>query len=324
MQDTLSQHLGRRRFLHLAIGTSSALLLAGCGGGGGGGGDVGSDPVTVVSGGGTATGTAASPPDSDGGTLSPAAAGLNLALTLEYLGAQFYAYAATGTGIAASLTGGIGTQGAVTGGRQASLADPLILQHVQEVADDKLAHVTALRASLGPSAAAQPAIDFGAGGGGAFAVAAQAAGVAFDPFGSDAELLLGALVLEHVVAATYRRAIVGLDEGATLDALNANLAGAIYHGGLVRSLLSAKANGDPALTLKATALFAYMARLDGSDLGDQSLEAASGGSENIVDSDGHAIPFLRDPAQVLKLLYLGSGSGAAGGFLPKGANGVRS
>jgi len=58
-----------------------------------------------------------------GGSGSPAVAQtgptdpeiLNFALNLEYLEATFYAYATTGAGLPASLMGGVGTPGSMSG-----------------------------------------------------------------------------------------------------------------------------------------------------------------------------------------------------------------
>ena len=51
---------------------------------------------------------------------------LNFALNLEYLEAQFYQYAVFGTGLPADLLTGVGTQGAVTGGRAVAFSDPIV------------------------------------------------------------------------------------------------------------------------------------------------------------------------------------------------------
>ncbi|WP_242098494.1 ferritin-like domain-containing protein [Sphingomonas sp. CROZ-RG-20F-R02-07] len=311
----------RRGFLRLAAGFAGTVLLSGCGGG-----DASSDPVPVVS-----SGAGSTPPTTSESTplsLTPEAVSLNLALNLEYLCAQYYSYAVNGTGLASDMVAGIGAQGRVLGGRQASLANTLVAQHAAESATDKLATVVALRGRLGTSAAAQPTIDFTATATSAFSVAAQAAGlvasgVAFDPFASDANFLLSAFLLENAVAATYRREMATMAAGDALQTMTDNLGGAIYHGGLVRTLLSAQANGDAALTLSYTALSAYTAKLDGTDTGDQTLAGTNGDSANIVDSDGHAIPFLRTPTQALNLVYLNRSASTAGGFLPSGTNGVR-
>ena len=70
---------------------------------------------------------------------------LNFALNLEYLEAQFYMYAATGSGLPANLLTGTGTQGAVIGGRKVNFTDPVVSQYAQEIAADEVAHVTFLR-----------------------------------------------------------------------------------------------------------------------------------------------------------------------------------
>ncbi|HSI18836.1 MAG TPA: ferritin-like domain-containing protein, partial [Sphingomonas sp.] len=72
---------------------------------------------------------------------------LNFALQLSYLEAQFYNFAAFGTGLPASqLTAGsaaTGTkvQGDATGARQVTFTDPLVAQYAAEIAQDKAAHV---------------------------------------------------------------------------------------------------------------------------------------------------------------------------------------
>lgn len=122
---------------------------------------------------------------------------LNFALNLEYLEAQFYAFAATGSGLPNSALTGTGTQGAVTGGRQVAFTDPLVAQYAREIAADEAAHVAFLRRAIGATAVAQPAIDIGSSSTGAFSSAARAAGLigagaSFDPYANDENFLLGA------------------------------------------------------------------------------------------------------------------------------------
>jgi hypothetical protein len=102
--------------------------------------------------------------------------------------------------------------------------------------------------------------------------------------------------------------------------LQAHLADAIYHGGLIRALLDARISTDAGMGKALDGASAMLAALDGSDVGDQTLAGASGASSNLLDADGRPIPFTRTNAQVLRTLYL-SGHGI-GGFLPAGDNGV--
>lgn len=300
----------RRRFLRLAISLSTGALLAGCGGGGSG-----SDAVASV------------PPPL---AAAPAAAPLqthplNLALNLAYVGAQYHGFAARGGGMPASLTSGIGQAGTASGARQATFADPLIAGHAAELADDKQAHVVALRGQIGALAAAQPQIDLSTGATSAFAVAAQKAGIVapgsgFDPYADDTGFLIGALLIENAAAATYRTLLAQGGDAATATILQSQLADAIYHGGLIRALLDDRSAADPSVGRTLVGIATMLATIDGTNVGDQTLAGATGPSADILDAGGRPIPFLRAGTQVLKTLYL-SGSGV-GGFLPAGANGV--
>ena len=310
----------RREFIRLTASFSTGLLLAGCAGGGGADGEdvAASEPIVVVPG---PTPTVTPSPLDVAGVSHP----LNLALTLAYVGAQYYGYAARGGGLPAALTGGVGRFGLASGARQASFSDPLVAAYAVELADDKQKHVERLRGQLGAQAAAQPALDLSSGATGAFTTAAQRAGItgsgtAFDPYASDVHFLLGAFLVENTVAATYRTILGQTSDTAVADMLAINLADAIYHGGLIRTLLDDKAATNTAIATALSGASIMLGALDGSNIGDQSLAGASGFSSNLQDSDGRPIPFTRATGQVLKNLYLSDGG--VGGFLPAGVNGV--
>ncbi|MEG3164818.1 ferritin-like domain-containing protein [Sphingomonas sp. PB2P19] len=310
----------RRQFLRMTAGFSAGALLAGCGGGGGGdaaAGDTASAPIVVVP-----APTPASPPPT---LVAEASHPLNLALTLAYVGAQYYGYAARGTGLSSTLTAGIGRAGGATGARQANFSDPLIAAYAAELADDKQRHVERLRTQTGALAAAQPVVDLSGGANGAFSVAARGSGIigagaSFDPYAGDDQFLLGAFLVENAVAATYRTLLGQTDDPAVTDILSTNLADAIYHGGLVRTLLDGRATANPSVAAALTGACTMLSALDGSNVGDQSLTGATGLSSNIQDAEGRPIPFTRATAQVLRSLYLSSSG--IGGFLPAGINGV--
>ncbi|MGP7794986.1 ferritin-like domain-containing protein [Sphingomonas sp. CLY1604] len=170
---------------------------------------------------------------------------LNFALNLEYLEAQFYAYATTGAGLPASLLGGTGTAGTVRGGQQVQFSDPVIARYAREIAADELAHVTYLRNTLGASVAvAQPVIDISVGPGTAFSLAATAAGLiaaggTFNPYASDENFLLGAFLFEDVGVTAYKGAAPLLTK-TYVEAAAGILAVEAYHAATIRSELYRK------------------------------------------------------------------------------------
>lgn len=251
---------------------------------------------------------------------------LNFALNLEYLEAQFYAYAATGMGLPASQLTGTGTQGAVTGGRAVAFTDPIVRQYAKEIAQDEIAHVAFLRTALGASAVAQPAIDIGADPNGAFSSAARAAGLigagqSFDPYVSDENFLLAAYIFEDVGVTAYKGASPLIQNKTFLEAAAGILAVEAYHAGLVRTVLYSKGLATPALRTATDAISGARDSLDGSTDVDQGVTGMNDMS-NIVPTDANGIAFSRSPGDVLNIVYLNPGAVSRGGFYPAGVNGT--
>eukprot|EP00892_Ulva_mutabilis_P002614 jgi/Ulvmu1/12353/UM089_0037.1 len=128
----------------------------------------------------------------------------SLAVTLECLGAEFYSYAAFGEGISEDLRAG---GPASVGGRKANLSSTL-QDIVEEMAEEKTAHVAYLRNVLGDDAPPCPAMDIGP----AFNAAADAAAgmelsPPFDPYRDDTLFLHGAFLLQDVFATAYTGAM---------------------------------------------------------------------------------------------------------------------
>ena len=272
---------------------------------------------------------------------------LNFALNLEYLEAQFYSYAAYGTGLDNSLLSGTGTQGAVRGGRQVTFTDPVVRQYAREIAQDEIAHVKFLRTALGSSAVSQPVIDVSVSATSAFSTAAQAAGLvpagtAFDPYASDEAFLLGAFIFEDVGVTAYKGAAPLLTSKAYLEAAAGLLAVEAYHAAIVRTTLYGKGIATPSLRTSADAISRARDSLDGgganttifgtNDL-DQGISSYSATPinlastqaavtvSNIVPLDSNGVAYSRSASQVLNIVYLNSGAASAGGFFPSGMNG---
>ena len=317
MQAGADRRLERRRFLHFAGASTAAFSLAACGG----------DDNTPPPIGGTPTPTPAPTP------APPAALNdadvLNFALNLEYLEAQFYLFAATGSGLASNLLDGRGTQGQVTGGRQVNFTDPLVAQYAREIASDERAHVAFLRSALGSAAVAQPAIDIGTSPTGAFSSAARAAGLigagqSFDPYANDNNFLLAAYIFEDVGVTAYKGASPLISNKTFLEAAAGILAAEAYHAGLVRTVLYRKGLQAPALIDASEAISNARDSLDGASDLDQGVRPRStpfGEGSNVVPTDANAIAYSRTTGQVLNIAYLTAMSTTGGGFFPNGVNG---
>ncbi|TIH35163.1 ferritin-like domain-containing protein [Subtercola vilae] len=258
----------------------------------------------------TAANAAASTGISDGTIL-------NFALNLEYLEAEFYLRAVTGSGLPNSLTGGKGTLGGVSGGRAVDFKIPAVAAYAKEIAADEKAHVAFLRGALGSAAVARPAIDINA----AFTAAATAAGVitagqTFDPYASDINFLIGAFVFEDVGVTAYKGAAPLITNATYLEAAAGILSVEAYHAGIIRTSLYNQGVDVQGIVNKISAA---RDSLDGPTSDDQGITV--NGVANLVPTDKNGITYSRTPGQVLNIVYLNSASVNKGGFFPAGLNG---
>lgn len=273
---------------------------------------------------------------------------LNFALNLEYLEANFYTLAASGTTIDAAGIGiGAGTSGSgsstVTVKPAGKLACkvpftiPTVQAYALEVALQERTHVTTLRAALGSAAVAQPNLDLY----NSFTTLGNAIGVAnFDPFANDLAFLLGAYIFEDVGVSAYHGAAGSISNKATVLAAAVGIhAVEAYHAGLVRTAIfqidqTATALGAAGTLQTLTQkISATRAMLDGTasatpdDVGIKvttvALEGGSFPAATIVNADANYQGWARTPSQVLRVVYATSSVGvSSGGFFPAGLNGT--
>jgi hypothetical protein len=254
---------------------------------------------------------------------------LNFALNLEYLEAEFYNVAVFGTTLTVAQTTGTGVPGIATGGRKVTFTDPVVAQYAKEIAQDEVAHVNFLRAQLGASAVAQPAIDIGVTPTSAFSNAARAAGLigagaAFDVYANDENFLLGAFIFEDVGVTAYKGAAPLITNKTYLEAAAGILAVEAYHASLIRTVLYAKGVATPSLRTSADAISTARDSLDGTSDLDQGISPTGSGAtamSNIVPLDANGLAFSRTTGQVLNIVYLNKMAVGMGGFFPAGVNG---
>jgi hypothetical protein len=260
---------------------------------------------------------------------------LNFALNLEYLEAEFYLLAATGTGLAPADIGP--NPGIVTGGHKVSFQNSLVKAYAIEIAAEEQLHVQFLRAAitaLGGTPVSRPNIDLHT----SFMTLGAAAGfnADFRPFDNANHFLLGSYIFEDVGVTAYHAAVPLLSTTLLQDKASGIMAVEAYHSGIIRTVLFA--GGFDSQT---AAISNLRATLDGTaggmnvdDRGVGTLQAPSivdcsnslngsltGGLSNPPPGN-NAIAFNRSTTQVLQIVYGSPASPPTPGlFFPQGMNG---
>lgn len=311
-----------------AAGAAGMAALSACGGG-----------SSSSSGGSTAAAGVSPQTDTD-------TAILNFALQLEYLEAQFYSYAANGTGLPDSMLSGTGTRGQLnaTGAQKVPFTDPVVAGYAREIAADEMSHVNFLRSALTTAAVAMPDIDISSTGvfttlavGAKLLTQAQVnAGATFSPYISDNNFLLGAFIFEDVGVTAYKGAAPLLTNKTYLSAAAGILAVEAYHAGLIRTVLYARGVNQAAvvapvgvpnsMVIAATEGISNLRdSVDGSSDDDQGITGSNPGVlatavSNIVPTDANALAFDRTVPNVLNVVYGTNAAVTKGGFFPSGVN----
>jgi hypothetical protein len=301
--ELIRKAVSRRTFMAGAGTAAAAALVAGCN-------------------------NATAPPSSGGGGTTPPPADipdndiLNFALNLEYLEAEFYLYAATGSGLSSADAGtGAGTTKVPAGIAAVPWTNAAFSQYANEIAQDELDHVRFLQKAITGNKGtpvSRPDIDLTF-----FAPLAVAAGITttptFNPFLSTNAFLVGAFVFEDVGVTAYTGAAPMLTSSAILSAAAGIQAVEAYHAAEIRTLLvgGAAAANDQTYVGYANKVSALRGMLGGGN------ETALSISSIVAADTTNAIAFQRTTDQVLHIVYGAAGAGLSkGGFFPSGLNGT--
>ena len=267
---------------------------------------------------------------------------LNFALNLEYLEAEFYLRAATGSGLSATNSGS--ASGTVTGGSKITGLTSTQQNILNEIAYDEQQHVLFLRSALGSAAVSKPNIDLT----NSFNALANAAGIAstFNPFLNFDSFLVGAFIFEDVGVTAYNGAAPLISTAGITAGYLAAAAGIMaveaYHAAYVRTVLTANVVAQGASSYPYFGYANKVATLRGAlgggnetalviPTGTNSATSVVSGSSIVAADSTNAIAFHRTTDQVLHIVYgtFSNTAGAttpaagvkAGGFFPNGLNG---
>ena len=305
MQETLNKFaslgLSRRGFL-AGAGAATAATLVGCG----------SAAVTST------TPTAPTAPTIGDTDI------LNFALNLEYLEAEFYLRAATGSGLAAADGGGATVT--VPSTTKVTFSNGFFQQLAFELAQTELQHVRAIRATitaLGGTPVAAPALDYTD----AFNTVANLGGLGtFNPFASDYSFFIGALTFEEVGVSAYTGAAHLISAQAVLDAAAGIQAAEAYHAGSIRTILAGNAlsSGSSTYLTDYNSILQVLNKLDPNNHTTLLTAGSATTASSVVSADSNAVAFARTTDQVLHIAYgtLPGTYTASGGFFPSGLNGT--
>jgi hypothetical protein len=329
LTELIDKALTRRSFMARSGAAAAAVVVAGCGGS--------STPAPTPTPTPTPTPAPVTLGDSDY---------LNFALNLEYLEAEFYLRAATGSGLSATDTGNATTTVVVPSTTMVPNLTTAQQNYIYEIAQNELDHVRFLRSALGTAAVSRPNLDLM----NSFNAAASAAGIGstFNPFASYEAFLVGAFVFEDVGVTAYHGAAGLLSNTMTgktyLAAAASILAVEAYHAAEIRTLLIADSvatatmtatlvTPNPTYVTYAQQISKLRATLGGGN--ETTLTAlppyaipfvptAYMPASTIVAADStNSIAYSRTTDQVLHIVYAAApGAGVkGGGFFPNGMNG---
>ena len=296
-QSIINRALSRRGFL-AGAGAATAATLVGCGD------DTTSTPTQPV------TPPATSITDNDV---------MNFALNLEYLEAEFYLRAVTGSGVP-TADGGAGSNVAISFTGPVTFSNAFYQEIAVEFAQQELQHIRALRATIsanGGTPISSPSLDYTTG----FNGIATLAGVSgFNPYSSDLNYFIGALSFEDVGVTAYTGAAALITSKDVLNAAAGIQAAEAYHSASMRTLIVETGNStvignyNKVITARGT--------LGG---GNETNVAAgtNGSASTIVQADPKSsVGYARTVDQVLHIVYGAASAGLSkGGFFPNGLNG---
>ncbi|GGB38810.1 hypothetical protein GCM10011380_30310 [Sphingomonas metalli] len=313
----------RRRFLRLcgqggAI-AGGAMLLDACGGG---------DDDSTASPSPTPTPTAsptAPPVPTPVPTYTATDADrLNFLLQVDYLFAALMLRGVLDQSLPASLTGGAGAQGSVTGGRALSFQDQILAELLRETAYDLVTQITALRGLIGSAVTAQPAITIAGTVDGPFTKLAPTtvvkAGDAFDPYASEELFLMQATAIGAITVTAYHDVARQMSNRDLMAKVSALMAARSYQDGMLRYYLYWRGALNNSLYDTIFKLSDARDAYDGNRDYDKGVGNQYGA--DILPGDANQGVFRRTPEQVLNILYISKTPVAAGGFFPAGVNGL--